>query len=277
MGSGPSGQSADKNTQPTRKASKESLVQCKSEFQTSNELPAYFLTPRDHTESFLNKIGLGFVRSSANELDDRRRQRCLKAALNEDMMLKMLLSALETAGCPFEPSRHLRMLELGEKAKSHSSFYDPAHQQVIINTAESGVRGQPLILTLAHELVHLLDQCRAETDFSDLRHLACTEIRAANLLGCAPSTALIGGGSTGAVKPSHHQNSHANCVRTQALREMEAVRPGVEREKLIKVIEAVFPQCYGDLEPFGRRLRPAETDSLHPKLAYYQRKNYGYY
>ena len=37
--------------------------------------------------------------------------------------------------------------------------------------------------TLTHELVHTLDYCRAELDWSNLDHLACTEIRAANLSG----------------------------------------------------------------------------------------------
>lgn len=37
--------------------------------------------------------------------------------------------------------------------------------------------------TLTHELVHTLDYCRAEIDWTNLLHLACTEIRAANLSG----------------------------------------------------------------------------------------------
>ena len=37
--------------------------------------------------------------------------------------------------------------------------------------------------TLTHELIHTLDYCRAEIDWNNLDHLACTEIRAANLSG----------------------------------------------------------------------------------------------
>jgi inner membrane protease ATP23 len=37
--------------------------------------------------------------------------------------------------------------------------------------------------TLTHELVHTLDYCRAEIDWDNLDHLACTEVRAANLSG----------------------------------------------------------------------------------------------
>ena len=37
--------------------------------------------------------------------------------------------------------------------------------------------------TLTHELVHTLDYCRAELDWNNIHHLACTEIRAASLSG----------------------------------------------------------------------------------------------
>lgn len=37
--------------------------------------------------------------------------------------------------------------------------------------------------TLTHELVHSYDHCRAQVDWNDIHHLACSEIRAANLSG----------------------------------------------------------------------------------------------
>ena len=36
---------------------------------------------------------------------------------------------------------------------------------------------------LTHELIHAFDHCRAEVDVTDLRHHACTEVRAASLSG----------------------------------------------------------------------------------------------
>lgn len=38
---------------------------------------------------------------------------------------------------------------------------------------------------LAHEMVHMFDYCRHKLDFQNLEHLACTEIRAANLTHCS--------------------------------------------------------------------------------------------
>ena len=38
---------------------------------------------------------------------------------------------------------------------------------------------------LAHEMIHMFDACRHQLDFKNTEHLACTEIRAANLTHCS--------------------------------------------------------------------------------------------
>ena len=38
---------------------------------------------------------------------------------------------------------------------------------------------------LTHELIHMFDHCRKKIDFKNPEHLACTEIRAANLTHCS--------------------------------------------------------------------------------------------
>lgn len=38
---------------------------------------------------------------------------------------------------------------------------------------------------LTHEMIHMFDFCRNELDFKNIDHLACTEIRAANLTHCS--------------------------------------------------------------------------------------------
>lgn len=38
---------------------------------------------------------------------------------------------------------------------------------------------------LTHEMIHMFDYCRNELDFKNMEHLACTEIRAANLTHCS--------------------------------------------------------------------------------------------
>ena len=38
---------------------------------------------------------------------------------------------------------------------------------------------------MTHEMIHMFDYCRNELDFKNIDHLACTEIRAANLAHCS--------------------------------------------------------------------------------------------
>ena len=44
---------------------------------------------------------------------------------------------------------------------------------------------------LTHELVHAYDHCTREVDWDNARHLACSEIRAANLTDCSPLRAVF--------------------------------------------------------------------------------------
>ena len=44
---------------------------------------------------------------------------------------------------------------------------------------------------LAHEMIHMFDFCRHQLDFKDVHHLACTEIRAANLTHCSFMSAWL--------------------------------------------------------------------------------------
>lgn len=56
--------------------------------------------------------------------------------------------------------------------------------QIIIcqNTAKSSDFVQRI---LTHEMIHMFDYCSNYLDFNNLEHLACTEIRAANLAHCS--------------------------------------------------------------------------------------------
>ena len=38
---------------------------------------------------------------------------------------------------------------------------------------------------LTHEMIHMFDYCRNALDFKNVDHLACTEVRAANLTHCS--------------------------------------------------------------------------------------------
>lgn len=67
---------------------------------------------------------------------------------------------------------------------SVSGGYDPEMNQVIVcqNIARSKGMVQGV---LTHEMIHMFDYCNNDLDFKNVEHLACTEIRAANLTHCS--------------------------------------------------------------------------------------------
>lgn len=121
---------------------------------------------------------------------------------------------------------------------------------------------------LTHEMIHMFDYCRNNLDFKNIDHLACTEIRAANLTHCS----FMSSWSQGDSSPINIKATHQDCVKTKALMSVLAVRD-VSRDDAIDAVERVFPRCYADLEPIGRRIRRNSPDM---KKAYMEGPMYGY-
>lgn len=67
--------------------------------------------------------------------------------------------------------------------------------------------------------------------------------------------------------------SHRVCVKGAAFKSVKGYSPDTEDEKIWEVIDRVFPGCYSDLEPFGRR---PVAGSKGYKQSYRERFYYGY-
>lgn len=61
-------------------------------------------------------------------------------------------------------------------------------------------------------------------------------------------------------------------MKTKALASVLAVR-NVTKDEAINAVERVFPKCYADLEPVGRRIRRNSPDQ---HKAYTEAPLYGY-
>lgn len=57
---------------------------------------------------------------------------------------------------------------------------------------------------LTHEMIHMFDYCRNDLDFKNIDHLACTEIRAANLTHCS----FLSAWTQGDASPFKIQQAH---------------------------------------------------------------------
>jgi hypothetical protein len=85
---------------------------------------------------------------------------------------------------------------------------------------------------LTHELVHMYDQCTARVDWGDMTHLACSEVRAANMAHClGPFSAAL---RDGAPLPS----SQSACVRSTAARSVRLVGGVSQEEAEVVKLEA---------------------------------------
>ena len=63
-------------------------------------------------------------------------------------------------------------------------MYASISPQIILCEDQQQTQHPSLVAaSLAHELVHAYDQCRAHVRWNDCRHHACSEVRASNLSG----------------------------------------------------------------------------------------------
>ncbi|ONH70916.1 hypothetical protein CAS74_001428 [Pichia kudriavzevii] len=100
--------------------------------------------------------------------------------------------------------------------------------------------------TLSHELVHWYDNTRFKVDWMDLRHHACSEIRAASLSGeCAIMTEFKK--NAGMMKIS---KGHQRCVKRRAALSVVGHPKCKDMDHANQIVDEVFRSCFNDTRPF---------------------------
>ncbi|KIV96754.1 hypothetical protein PV10_00576 [Exophiala mesophila] len=106
--------------------------------------------------------------------------------------------------------------------------------------------------TIAHEMVHAYDILRFRTllDQTNLKHAACSEIRASNLSGeCRWANEFFGN------KFMKFTNHHQECVRRRAVQSLIG-RPDCKDDvKAVKAVNEVWDSCFADTRPFDEIYR----------------------
>ncbi|GJQ68345.1 hypothetical protein Trydic_g16939 [Trypoxylus dichotomus] len=191
-----------------------------------------------------------FIKGRSN-IDKIKCERNVYICIKESPLVKLMMNALRSSGCAIDIRRHIACEECSPTV---SGGYDPVLNQIVvcqnIATRKGIVQG-----VLTHEMIHMFDYCRNELDFKNIDHLACTEIRAANLTHCSFLSAWFQGDAS----PFNIKEAHQNCVKTKAYQSVMAVRNVTERQAK-DAIERVFTRCYSDLEPIGRRIKRSSMD-----------------
>ncbi|CUS23353.1 LAQU0S09e02850g1_1 [Lachancea quebecensis] len=100
--------------------------------------------------------------------------------------------------------------------------------------------------TMAHEMVHYFDNLKWQVDWLNLKHHACSEIRASSLSGECRFMQEFSRRGLGFKVSGGHQE----CVRRRATLSVMG-NPNCKDEKHAeKVVNEVWDSCFGDTRPF---------------------------
>lgn len=178
----------------------------------------YDLYPERRGEAFkpkLSRVLLGF--EGQENIDRYKCEQNVYWCVKNGPLVKLMMGALRSSGCPIDLRRHISC-EVCDS--SVTGGYDPVLNQIVVcqNMAKnkSMVHG-----VLTHEMIHMFDYCNNDLDFRNVDHLACTEIRAANLAHCSFLSAMMqGDAGPFTIKEAHqvipykcdHKNSNKNTL-----------------------------------------------------------------
>lgn len=96
---------------------------------------------------------------------------------------------------------------------------------------------------MLHELVHAYDWCRIDLNPANCLHLACTEIRAANLSGdCNYAMEVLRGRALGFTR---HK---PECVKRMAVLSLQANPACANNAE--RAVDMAFERCWADWQPF---------------------------
>lgn len=212
----------------------------------------------------LGQKALGILNMAADARSKLKCERNVLEVFNGSDELRLLTGAMRKYGCNFDIRRHI----VCERCSKCAGGFDPDTKQIVVCYTHS-LNKDRIMATIMHEMIHMFDYCRVKFDFNNLEHIACSEIRAANLTYCSIADRLKHGGP-GILD---FKGTHQYCVKDVAFQSVKGFSPETSDEDLWKILDKVFPACYNDLEPFGRRATNGVRDLKH---SYRERYYYGY-
>jgi inner membrane protease ATP23 len=109
--------------------------------------------------------------------------------------------------------------------------------------------------TLAHEMVHAYDYSRFKVDPKDLRHQACTEIRASMLSGECRLMEEWLHRKQFTLTGKDGMGQFQECVRRRAVISVLAKRECKSEEQAQHVVREVWGSCFKDTRPFDEVYR----------------------
>ncbi|KAF5371737.1 hypothetical protein D9758_003356 [Tetrapyrgos nigripes] len=187
-------------------------------------------------------------RADLQQVKNRRCENMKKDLMDNSPLVIFLLKHLRLSGCQVPESNIFcatceDLPVAGGGTTAHSGGYIPQVGAIKLCGGHFFSK-QHVESTIAHELIHMYDQCKFKVDWSNLRHQACSEIRANSLSGDCRYTRELRRGITSFSK------QHQACVRRRAIVSVSANPACPDEATAERVVNEVFESCFQDTRPF---------------------------
>ncbi|EIW68181.1 hypothetical protein TREMEDRAFT_32489 [Tremella mesenterica DSM 1558] len=163
-------------------------------------------------------------------------------------VIVFMLKHLRLSGCPFESSS----IQCHPCSETRAGGFSPDFGVLLCQ--DRFMSKKHMEDTMTHELLHAFDHCRFKVDWNNLRHMACSEIRAANLSGDCRWMREINRGFMGFSK------QHQTCVRRRAVLSVEMNPSCSSREQAEQAVNEVWDSCFKDTRPFDEVCRRVKRE-----------------
>ena len=186
-----------------------------------------------------DKNTLNSNNTQMNNSDNSQAQhkKCLKQTmklLNSSPLLVFMAKELEKINAKFQ----INCMQC-----PRTSGFDPATKDVVVCENNITTKNE-LETNMAHELVHVYDDKSVKMDYSNSKHIACTEIRAISLSGeCSFLNELKRG-------YFEFRQHFQQCVKRRAYLGVFQSNSVSTMQESKRVVDAVFEDCFKDTAPF---------------------------
>ena len=97
-------------------------------------------------------------------------------------MVKFLVQTMNDMGCPVDQSKFFSCFDCDGAINGGFKLDDEGKPAIVL--CGNHIKDQEWMdRTVSHELIHAYDQCRANVNWKNCQHHACSEVRAAALSG----------------------------------------------------------------------------------------------
>lgn len=179
------------------------------------------------------------IDAGKENISHRKRCEALKKSVFEtSQQFKRISRAVSEVGCPLE-EHHFSCEPCDSTA---TAYFDSTRGIVLCQNNISNEKD--LENNLIHEMIHAYDWCKFKIDQTNIKHTACTEVRAASLSEDCSWYNEIRRGNFNFLK------QHQICARRRAILSLSLSSTCNDYRRAEEAVDVVFSSCYRDKQPF---------------------------